>query len=88
MAEEPKIGLREAYSVETPEDSIELYKDWAATYDEDFVMANGYVAFLRCADLYLQHPLRIAGPVPGRWLRYRRCRRGFARGEGRSGRWH
>ena len=63
MADKSKIGLREAYSVETPEDSVKLYKNWANSYDEDFVNATGYVAFKRCADYYLQHPLRISGPV-------------------------
>lgn len=63
MQEESKIGLREAYAVETPEDNVELYKNWADSYDEDFVLATGYVAFLRCADFYLQHPLRISGSV-------------------------
>ena len=55
--------MREAYSVETPEDNIDLYSNWADSYDEDFVLATGYVAFLRCADFYLQHPLRKSGRV-------------------------
>jgi len=63
MTEETKIGLQDAYSVETPEDNIDLYKNWADSYDEDFVLATGYVAFMRCADFYLQHPMRISGPV-------------------------
>ncbi len=38
-----KIGLDEAYSVETPDDSRRLYAKWAATYDDDFVAPSGYV---------------------------------------------
>ncbi len=43
MSEDRKISLSEAYAVETPDDSIQLYKDWADTYDEDFIAATGYV---------------------------------------------
>lgn len=63
MTGESKIGLQDAYAVETPQDNVELYKSWADSYDEDFVSATGYVAYQRCADYYLQHPLRISGPV-------------------------
>lgn len=38
-----EIGLNEAYSVETPDDSRRLYAKWALTYDMDFIEANGYV---------------------------------------------
>ena len=31
-----KKGLKDAYSLKTPEDSINLYKTWASTYDDDF----------------------------------------------------
>ena len=41
--DEPTIGLDEAYSVETPDDSRRLYARWAATYDADFIAVNGYV---------------------------------------------
>lgn len=32
-----------AYALETPEDSVSLYRDWAATYDESFAASHGYV---------------------------------------------
>ncbi|MCK4713531.1 MAG: class I SAM-dependent methyltransferase [Marinosulfonomonas sp.] len=37
-----KPGLDAAYSLKTPQDSIDLYSNWAATYDEDFAQANDY----------------------------------------------
>ena len=33
-----KIDLSDAYALETPEDSINLYKKWAQTYDKDFAL--------------------------------------------------
>ncbi|MDH3441269.1 MAG: hypothetical protein OEM63_10990 [Gammaproteobacteria bacterium] len=47
MSGEQKLGLDDAYSVETPEDNIRLYADWASTYESDFVASNGYVGYLR-----------------------------------------
>ena len=37
-----KPGLNTAYSLKTPQDSIDLYGNWATTYDEDFAHANDY----------------------------------------------
>ena len=39
---EKKINLSDAYSLKTPEDSIDLYKKWAQTYDEDFAVSSNY----------------------------------------------
>ena len=50
-----KLGLDDAYSVETPDDNIRLYAEWAASYDDDFVAANGYVLFHRVADALARH---------------------------------
>jgi SAM-dependent methyltransferase len=36
--------LKRAYGVRTPEDSVALYRDWAASYDQTFAHAHGYVA--------------------------------------------
>ena len=33
-----KPDLDAAYSLDTPEDSIDLYRNWAATYDTDFAV--------------------------------------------------
>ena len=35
-------NLEGAYALQTPEDSIRLYKGWANTYDEEFAAAHGY----------------------------------------------
>jgi predicted TPR repeat methyltransferase len=37
-----KKGLKGAYSLKTPEDSINLYKTWASSYDDDFAKQNDY----------------------------------------------
>ncbi len=48
-------GLKEAYSVKTPEDSIELYKTWSATYDEDFAKKNDYRSPKEIAKYFAQY---------------------------------
>lgn len=40
MADNP--DLETAYAVQTPEDNLKLYRDWAKTYDVDFVEATTY----------------------------------------------
>jgi predicted TPR repeat methyltransferase len=37
-----KKGLKDAYSIKTPEDSINLYRSWASSYDSDFAKQNDY----------------------------------------------
>ncbi|MGX9356304.1 class I SAM-dependent DNA methyltransferase [Roseobacteraceae bacterium S113] len=39
---EKKPDLHSAYALETPEDNLRLYADWAASYDADFADATGY----------------------------------------------
>jgi SAM-dependent methyltransferase len=63
LSEEPKITLADAYAVETPDDSIQLYKDWADTYDHDFIAAKGYVGYLNAARFFLEQKDRADGPV-------------------------
>lgn len=63
VGEEQKITLTDAYAVETPDDSIQLYKDWADTYDEDFIAAKGYVGYLNAARYFLEQEDRPPGPV-------------------------
>ncbi len=38
-----KLGLDDAYAVQTPEDNRALYRDWAESYETDFTHAHGYV---------------------------------------------
>ncbi len=37
-----KPDLDGAYALQSPEDSLKLYSDWAETYDETFAKASGY----------------------------------------------
>ena len=50
MSSGNKLGLDDAYAVETPEDNIRLYADWAPTYESEFVTLNGYVGYLRVVE--------------------------------------
>jgi SAM-dependent methyltransferase len=43
MMSTKKPDLDAAYSLDTPEDSIDLYRNWAATYDTDFAVEMDYV---------------------------------------------
>ena len=36
-------GLENAYALETPEDSVRLYRGWAETYDTGFAERHGYI---------------------------------------------
>jgi predicted TPR repeat methyltransferase len=38
-----KPDLDRAYALETPEDSVKLYGDWAESYDTDFAESSGYL---------------------------------------------
>ena len=49
-----KPGLNTAYSLKTPQDSIDLYGNWAATYDEDFALANDYRYPALIAELFAE----------------------------------
>lgn len=42
MGEKKEPGLDAAYSLETAEENLQLYRDWASTYDEDFAVRSGY----------------------------------------------
>ena len=50
---DPNNLLEVAYSVETPDDSRNLYRRWASTYDEDFIDATGYVYHDNVVHLFL-----------------------------------
>ncbi|WP_428541780.1 class I SAM-dependent DNA methyltransferase [Profundibacter sp.] len=43
-----------AYALKTPEDSIELYREWAKTYDQDFAKANDYRNPQLIAELFVK----------------------------------
>ena len=50
-----KKGLKDAYSLKAPEDSINLYKTWASTYDDDFAKQNDYRSPIEIAKYYAQY---------------------------------
>lgn len=47
MSDDP--DLERAYALETPQDSVRLYADWADSYDHSFVQGTGYVLHLEVA---------------------------------------
>ena len=51
---EDDIWLDEAYSLETPDDSRELYAKWAATYDSGFIEPTGYVYHVNVARVFAE----------------------------------
>ena len=54
-------SLDGAYSLETPEDSVKLYREWATTYDSGFVEETGYVYAKNVAAVLLEE---LAGATP------------------------
>ena len=44
--------LQNAYSLKTPKDSIELYKNWAKSYDNDFVNNLNYLSPIKITNYY------------------------------------
>ena len=57
------IGLDDAFAMETPDDSIRLYRDWASTYDGEFLASSGYVQHERVAAHFIDVVDRADGPV-------------------------
>ncbi len=56
--------LKDAYGLRTPEDSVRLYRGWAADYDETFARAHGYVAPREIALAFLDEARADAGAGP------------------------
>ena len=61
--EEEKIKLDDAYSLRTPEDSINLYKKWAQTYDEDFAVNSDYLSPQKISNFFLKHSKDTDTPI-------------------------
>lgn len=55
--------LDSAYCIEGPADARRVYDDWAATYDESFARAWGYVAPRKIAAIFLEEGGPAGGPV-------------------------
>ena len=47
-----KKSLKDVYSIKTPEDSINLYRSWASSYDSDFAKQNDYRSPLEIAKYF------------------------------------
>ena len=60
---EKKIKLNDAYSLETPEDSIKLYKKWAKTYDEEFALSSDYLSPQKISDFFIKHSKDTDTPI-------------------------
>ena len=45
-------GPNNAYSLQTPKDSVKLYRVWASTYDKDFAEKNDYRSPIEIANYY------------------------------------
>ena len=63
MSKKPKFDVDDAYAIKTPADSVRLYGEWADTYDAGFVEREGYVVYLRVAEILLRQRSRINGAV-------------------------
>ena len=58
-----KKGLKDAYSLKTPEDSVNLYKTWASTYDDDFAKQNDYRSPIEIAKFFAQYSNNEDTPI-------------------------
>lgn len=60
---EKKIGYDDAYSLETPEDSIRLYKKWAPTYDKAFALNSIYLSPSKICSFFNKHAKNTDTPI-------------------------
>ena len=60
---EKKIGYDEAYSLNTPEDSIKLYKKWAQTYDKDFALNSNYLSPIKISSFFNKYAKNTDTPI-------------------------
>jgi ubiquinone/menaquinone biosynthesis C-methylase UbiE len=58
-----RIGLDDAYKVQTPEDARALYREWAESYDHDFAQGMDYQVPRRVAELFAGHAVERDGPI-------------------------
>lgn len=60
MTDDP-LDVNKAYALRTPQDSKELYADWAGTYDDAFASAVDYIFPQQVSDVFYE--LNGKGPV-------------------------
>ena len=58
-----KIKLDDAYSLKTPRDSINLYKKWAKTYDENFALNTNYLSPIKISKFYNKYAINLDTPI-------------------------
>jgi len=63
MSKKKRFDVEDAYALQTPDDSIRLYGEWAPTYDSDFVKASAYILYRNIAGLLLERKSMIDGVV-------------------------
>lgn len=63
--DEKPVRLEDAYALETPEDSRQLYARWAATYESGFVSEQLYVIPRRVAEVFAGELTASGATLPG-----------------------
>lgn len=58
-----KKGLKDAYSLKTPMDSVNLYRAWASTYDNDFAIKNDYRSPSEVVKYYCKYSKKTDTPI-------------------------
>lgn len=58
-----QLDLSDAYAVQTPEDNRHLYKQWADTYESEFVIPRGYVYHQGVASIFAKAQPALHAPV-------------------------
>ncbi|MEM8790312.1 MAG: methyltransferase domain-containing protein [Pseudomonadota bacterium] len=56
-------SLDGAYELETPEDSVQLYRDWAKDYDKSFAESHGYIVPQQLARIFEEHADGESRPI-------------------------
>ena len=56
-------NLRIAYSLSSSQDSIDLYKEWAPTYDVDFAKKNDYRSPFKVAKYFQRYSDKFDSPI-------------------------
>lgn len=58
-----KKGLKDAYSLKTPKDNINLYKIWASSYDNDFAKKNDFRSPSLISNFFSKYSQSIDTPI-------------------------
>jgi len=60
---ESKLELKTAFNMKTPQDSVDLYRRWAKTYDQDFAQKHYYNNPVQTADVFAGQHVKSSLPV-------------------------